>query len=1099
MHRLAVLSLKNRALIALITVAAAVFGSLALTSLKQELTPPVEFPTIVVSTTYPGASPEVVNQDISTPIETAIQGIPGLEGTTATSATNSSIIQASFTYGTDLLFTEQKIQQAINRIKNQLPEGIEPLILSGGIADFPVLQIAVTGGADADPEQLAEQVKATALADFSDIDGVREARLNGAVGTRVVIIPDDAKMSEAGVTNRQIQDALAQNGLLIPAGEIIEDGQTLAVQTGGKVTSVEEIASLPIPVTPAAPTAVAPVIPGSAAALALAEAAEPEVAVTIGEIATVELVDNPVTSISRVNGEPSLTIAITKLASANTVEVSNAVKDAIPLVESTLDGVTFVVVFDQAPFIEKSIETLAVEGMLGLVFAVLVILVFLLSVSATLVTAISIPTSVLITFIGLQAAEYSLNILTLGALTIAIGRVVDDSIVVIENIKRHLAAGQEKMAQIISAVREVAGAITASTITSVAVFLPLAFVGDVTGELFRPFALTVTIALLASLLVSLTIVPVLAYWFIRPDTEKPVSKRKARAAAKAARTEQQSLGEAPIGATPAPAMVSAAAVAAHPEPAVSAENRVTRLQRGYHPIINFTLKRPIVTLLGSVLILVLTFGAAPLLKTNFLGADGQNSINMTQTLGPGTSLEVQIAAAVEVEEALASIPEVEIVQVTLGQGTTLQAFFGGSQDGSIRYSLTTADDADQSALQDEIRATVAELPDSGEFAISAGGGGFGGSSEIEVEVTSPSQETLRESTELLLAELKKQESLTQVESNLGTSRPFVEVAINRQAAADKGYSEVALASLISQKLQPDQIGQVVLDATRVSVFIQAESYPETRAEIEAVEIPTFTGDVTLGSLATVAIVDGPVSITTIRGNRAATIFATPVGDNLAVANAAVASVLSETTLPAGVSATIGGLTADQESAFSSLALALLAAILIVYIVMVATFKSLLQPILLLISVPFAATGAIALQLITDIPLGVASLIGLLMLIGIVVTNAIVLVDLINQFRAKGKPLRDAVFEGSSRRLRPILMTALATIFALTPMGFGLTGQGGFISQPLALVVIGGLLSSTVLTLVVLPTLYFVVERSRERSRDKRASKKLARKLVASQQ
>lgn len=1060
MNLLAVVSLKNRALIALITIAAAVFGSLALTSLKQELTPSVQFPTIIVSTTYPGASPEVVNQDLSTPIETALQGLPGLESTTATSSTNSSLVQASFTYGTDILFTEQKIQQAINRIKNTLPEGVEPLILSGGIEDFPVLQIAVTGGADANPEQLAQQVEASALADFNDIDGVREARLNGALGARVTITPDDAKMTENGVTNRQISDALAQNGLLIPAGEITEDGKTLAVQTGGKVTSVEEIAALPIPVS----QTVAPLNPaltGAAAARAQAQAQAElasRTAVTIGEVASVQLVDNPVTTISRVNGEPALTIAITKLASANTVEVSNLVKDALPEIEQSLDGVTFTVVFDQAPFIEKSIETLAIEGMLGLVFAVLVILVFLLSVSATLVTAISIPTSVLITFIGLQTADYTLNILTLGALTIAIGRVVDDSIVVIENIKRNLSNSGDKVAQIVKAVREVAGAITASTITSVAVFLPLAFVGDVTGELFRPFALTVTIALLASLLVSLTIVPVLAYWFIRPDRIRP----------------------------------------GKPESTVAPEDRVTRLQRGYHPVINFTLKRPVITLLASVLVLIVTFGATPLLKTNFLGADGQNSINMTQTLDPGTSLDVQLETAVEVEETLLALPDIDIVQVTLGGANAFQAFFGGTADGTIRYAITSNPDADQQLLQDDIREAVDGLPDSGEFSISAGGGGFGGSQAIEVDVTAPSQEKLADSTALLVDELKQQPNLTQVESNLGTSRPFVEVAINRQAAANKGYSEVALASLISQELQPDQIGQVVIDATRVNVYIQASSYPETRAEIEAVSIPTATGNVALSELATVEIVDGPVSITTIKGNRSATISATPVGDNLSLANADVATVLDETELPSGVSANVGGVTADQESAFASLGLALLAAILIVYIVMVATFKSLLQPLLLLISVPFAATGAIALQLITGIPLGVASLIGLLMLVGIVVTNAIVLVDLINQFRERGRPLREAVFEGSSRRLRPILMTALATIFALLPMGFGLTGEGGFISQPLALVVIGGLLSSTILTLIVLPTLYYVVERGRERSREKRASKRLARNMIASQ-
>lgn len=1072
MHLLAVASLKNRALIALITVVVAVFGTISLTSLKQELTPSVEFPTIVVASTYPGASPEVVNQDVSTPIETAIQGVPGLEGTTATSSTNSSVIQASFTYGTDLVFTEQKIQQAINRIQQTLPEGVEPQILSGGISDFPVIQIAVTGGADANTEQLAQQVETSALADITDIDGVREARLNGAVGTRVAIVPDEARMTAAGVTTKQISDALAQNGLLIPAGEITEEGKTLSVQTGGKVTSTEEIAALPIPVsaTAAAPTSAAAAQGATSAAQAAAQAnAQPKTAVTIGEVATVELIDNPTTSISRVNGEPALTIAVTKLASANTVEVSNAVKDAIPGIEQSLDGVTLTIVFDQAPYIERSIESLATEGLLGLLFAVLVILVFLMSMSATIVTAISIPTSVLITFIGLQASDYTLNILTLGALTIAIGRVVDDSIVVIENIKRHLVSGEDKGPQIVKAVREVAGAITASTITTVAVFLPLAFVGDLTGELFRPFAMTVTIALLASLLVSLTIVPVLAYWFIRPDGEK----RRKRQAAGAAETTG-ALGTA------------------------GTVNRITKLQRGYEPIIGFTLKRPVVTLLSAVLILLVTFGMSPLLKTNFLGADGQNSVNMTEALGAGASLETQLNAATNVEAELEKIKDVEIVQVTLGAGNSFQAFFGGTQDGTITYAITTNEAADQVAVQDEIRKAVDALPDAGEFSIAAGQGGFGNTSGIEVDITAVSQEDLQDASDTLVAEFKKLDSITQVESNLGSSRPYVEVKIDRQAAANNGYSEVALAGLISQKMQPDQIGKVVLDNTSVNVYIQAGSYPQNQAEIGAIEIPTASGNVALSTLASVSVVDGPVSITTVRGNRSATISATPVGDNLSVANADVAKVLADTDLPAGVTAEVGGVTADQASSFTSLGIALLAAILIVYIVMVATFKSLLQPLLLLISVPFAATGAIALQLISGIPLGVASLIGVLMLIGIVVTNAIVLVDLINQFRTQGKSLRDSVFEGSSRRLRPILMTALATIFALTPMAIGLTGEGGFISQPLALVVIGGLISSTLLTLVVLPALYFVVERARERRKDKRAAKRLSQQMIASQ-
>ncbi|MET0955221.1 MAG: efflux RND transporter permease subunit, partial [Cryobacterium sp.] len=515
MSFLSVLSMKNRALIALITIVAAIFGSLALTSLKQELIPSLQLPQLLISTSYPGASPEVVNDDVSTPIETAIQGIEGLESTSTTSSTNSSLVNATFTYGTDLVKAESKISQAINRIKTTLPDDLDPQVISGSIDDFPVLSLAVSGG---DADTVADQLTRSVLGDIRDVDGVRDAALVGDVGQRVTITPDAAQLAARGLSSAAIRDALQQNGSLIPAGSLTEDDKTLSVQAGTKLGSADDIAALPLI---SAPT--------GAAAAGAAETGP----TTIGDVAAVAVVDNPVTSISRVDGEPALTISVTKVPAANTVDVSTAVRALLPQLEDAVPGTTITVVFDQAPFIQESIDALTQEGILGLVFAVLVILVFLLSVRATLVTAISIPTSVLITFIGLQTVGYSLNILTLGALTIAIGRVVDDSIVVIENIKRHLVWGADRAETIVRAVREVAGAITASTITTVTVFLPISFVGGSTGELFRPFALTVTIALLASLLVALTIVPVLAYWFLRapkpaavadsPEDESPVT------------------------------------------------------------------------------------------------------------------------------------------------------------------------------------------------------------------------------------------------------------------------------------------------------------------------------------------------------------------------------------------------------------------------------------------------------------------------------------------------------------------------------------------------------------------------------------------------
>ncbi|WP_082677902.1 efflux RND transporter permease subunit [Leucobacter chromiiresistens] len=1055
MHLLTALSLKNRALIALVTIVAAVFGVIGAGSLKQELMPSVQFPTIAVVTSYPGASPEVVNNDVSTPIETALRGVPQLESSSATSSTGTSTVLAEFTYGVDLAATEQKVERAISRISQTLPESADTQVLSGTIDDFPVIQIAVTPAEGEDLQSTADLVERVAVPELTDIDGVRDAQLSGARPERITIQPNLDALAERGLSPQTITDTLQQSGVLIAAGSITEGDRTLAVQAGTELQSAEEIAALPIALSAEqlAPPQEQPEIPGQFEI----EPPEPAAPATIGEVAEVRLEPGPEQSISRVDGAPALTIGVTKTSAANTVDVSHAVQEQLDELQDQLGGAQLTVIFDQAPYVEQSIETLTTEGLLGLVFAVLVILVFLMSIRATLVTAISIPTSVLLTFVGLNFADYTLNLLTLGALTISIGRVVDDSIVVIENIKRHLADGGDRSAVIIRAVREVAGAITASTVTTVAVFLPMAFVAGMVGELFRPFAFTVTIALVASLLVSLTIVPVLAYWFLRTGP----SRRRQGFVTAGSGTESD--------AAEASARSSAEEIDEHP----------TALQRGYRPIIEWTLRRPAITLLIAVVVFGGTVAASPLMKTSFLGSDEQNSVGLVQTLAPGTSLDAQLTQAESVEQALNDVTAIESVQVTIGSAGGAAALFGGGGDGTVNYSITTDPDADQAQAQDDIRAAVDQLEGAGEFSLGQSGGGVTSSSAIEVDVTAPDQETLAQASDAVVAALRDEPSLQQVESDLGQSRAFLRIAVDRARAAELGLSEAGVAGQVTQQMQPAQIGQISMDATTVSVYLANAAAPTDQAGVAALPIQTATGSQPLSSLATVEVADGPVTVRTADGVRSVTVSALPKGDDLGTASTEVTAALESLELPDGASASVGGVLSQQADAFQQLGIALLAAILIVYVVMVATFRSLLQPLLLLISVPFAATGAILLLIVTGIPLGVASLIGVLMLIGIVVTNAIVLIDLVNQYRMRGDALRDAVLHGSLQRLRPIVMTALATILALTPMALGITGKGGFISQPLAVVVIGGLLSSTVLTLVVLPTLYYLVERRRE--------------------
>ncbi|MGN6404591.1 efflux RND transporter permease subunit [Sinomonas sp.] len=1022
MFRLATLSMGNKALIALVTIFAAVFGVITAGSLKQELIPSIEFPQLTVVTSMPGASPDVVDKQVGQPLEKALQAVEGLESSASTSRTGVSTIRLSFAYGTNLDRARNQIDRAISNTKSQLPNDVSPNTLAGSISDFPIVFIAASS--DRGLSDLENQLVQQVVPKLSKIDGVRSVDITGGASRHIQIQPDPAALAARGVDVGAIRTALSNTGSLVPVGTVTDQGRTLSIQAGSPIDSTDVVKGLP-----------------------LAGAKQPT---TIGDVAAVALQDDAATSITRTDGKPTLAVSVTKKPDGDTVAISHAVRDAVPGLESGLgSNAKLTTVFDQAPFIEKSIKDLTTEGLLGLGFAVLVILVFLLSVRSTLVTAVSIPLSLLITFIGLFASHYSLNILTLGALTIAIGRVVDDSIVVIENIKRHLSYGEEKTTAILTAVREVAGAVTASTLTTVAVFLPIAFVGNLAGELFRPFALTVTIALLASLAVALTIVPVLAYWFLRTNPASGVNTAEVEAAA-------------------------------------HEKEKRSRIQRGYLPILRTTQKHPVWTLVAGALVLVATFAMTPLLSTNLLGNSGQNSFTVTQTMPPGTSLDATSAAAAKVEDALRHTDGVQTVQVTIGNSTTGFSAFLSSGASNASFTAITDENADQTALLQRVRDEVAKLDGVGKVSVGQQQGGFGTASTVDVTVKAPDSASLAKANDAVVAALKDVPGATDVTSNLAASQPIVQVKVDRAKAVAAGLSEQQVGAALAATVSPVPAGTVRIDTTDYPVLIGKGTQFTSIDAVRSLPLPGAPG-LTLGAIASVTAVDVPVTVTSTSGQRTATVSVTPGESNLGSVSTEVQKRISGIVLDGGATASVGGAASQQAESFRQLGLALLAAIAIVYVIMVATFKSLLQPLVLLVSIPFAATGAILLLLATGIPLGLPALIGLLMLVGIVVTNAIVLIDLINQYRrpGPGRPalgLEDAIEHGARQRLRPILMTALATIFALTPMALGLTGGGGFISRPLAVVVIGGLVSSTALTLILVPVLYRLVEGRLERRR-----------------
>ncbi len=1342
-------SLRNRALIALITIFTVLAGFISLTSLRRELIPSIQVPIVGVVAAVPGASAGVVEERVTAPIEAAVLGVEGVEKVQSTSSNSLSAITVNLRYGIDLPQAQAKLQRAVLAVPN-LPEGTDPEVIAGSIEDFPVMQIAASGGENTD--QLAARIRDIVVPGLKDIEGVREVQVSGVSDKIVRIDLDEKKMDKAGLSASAVSSLLQANGIVVPAGKLPAGGSDLATEVGSRITSVEQLRELPLAATgssappglggslpsaagsgpgglslggvagmsaarprvpvatptpvacgtrtptpgatlpggrpdpcatsPAAviPPAPAPAAPPTAAATTGPTASpsrtsppvrpsttttpapsrttpapsqtiappsssspspQPTVTVTrtlaptgwpsalpsnlptalpsnlptalpsnlpsnlppgfpdltqlqqqlqllpqlpalltqlqqlqaglsdlpqlqqqlgdlrqlqsqlarlaqlqgrlddlaalqgqlaqlqqlqaqlgqlqqlqgqlgqlqqlqgqlgqlralqgqlgqlqqlqgqlaqlaglrgqlaqleklsrqlqgatqvatpkiyaLGDVATVDLVPNGEEGISRSDGEPSVTLSITKTPDGGAVEVSQAVHEALPNLEKSLSDGRFVVVFDQAPFIEQSIDDLTHEGVLGLAMAILVVLFFLMSIPLTLVTALSIPLSLLVALIGLYTGGLTLNILTLGALTIAVGRVVDDSIVVIENIKRHLDLGEDKSAAIPAAVGEVASAITASTIATVAVFLPIGIVGGQAGELFRPFAITVGLAMGASLLVALTIVPVLGYWFIRPAGKQRDSRfaRLRRRKSGSSRSDSSDL-----------------------------------LQRAYLPTLAFALRRPVATLIAAVLLLAGTGALATQLKTDFIGNAASTTLAINQELPAGSSLATTDDAARTVESIVRARPDVLSHQVTIsgGGGGGFEALFGGGSTNIARHTVTVAEDADLEKVSGELRSTLEKRTDIGEVSISEAAGGGPGSSEVEIAVQAADEEDLRTAAAAVQKAVAAVEGARDVKNNLADLTPTVAVTVDRADALRRGLVEPQIGSAVAAAMKGRTIGRVEIDQQRHDVVVRELAAPAGLAALQKVVVGSDLkgNEVRLADVATVERSTAPASISRQDGRRTAVVSAVPEGDDLGGLTRQIQSALDATSLPDGASATIGGVSADQAAAFEQLGLALLVAIAIVYVVMVATFGSLLQPFLLLVSIPFAATGALAALELTDTALGVPAIIGLLMLVGIVVTNAIVLIDLVNQYRRRGASIEEAVTAGARDRVRPIIMTALATILALVPMAASLSGGGAFISQPLALVVIGGLFSSTLLTLVLLPVLYVVVEKA----------------------
>ena len=1048
MSRLSRLAVAKRSVTLLLAAGLFIAGISAWGSLKQELLPDIEFPVITVVAPFPGAGSQDVADQVAEPIEQAISGVARLKTVQSTSANSIALVIAQFSYGTDVKAALAAIEDGI--ADAGLPDSVEPSVSALNINASPVIIASIAATSPDGLDAVAEIARDEIIPELTALEGVSRADVTGGLEQRLLITLDPDKLAANNVSVAQINGILTANNLTFPSGQLTGDGTKIPVSTIGRITSVDQIEGLVVGyTTPAAgpavpPSSAAPVASGDPAAQPSAPAAAPAVPapISIGDLGTVEEVEVATTGYGRTNGQPSLALSVTKTSDANTVLVAESVESTLAEIAARHPGVmTITTVSNLADFIKESTDGLLREGGLGAVFAILTIFLFLFSVRSTVVAAISIPLSILTALVVMQVAGITLNIMTLGGLAVAVGRVVDDAIVVLENIYRHRALGEDRLTASLNGPKEVAGAITASTLTTVAVFLPLGFVGGLVSQFFLPFALTVTFALLASLVCALTVVPVLAYLIIdRVNVKVDAS------------------GE-PVG---------------------------SRWVRLYTPIITWVLRSrwtALTVVAVSGILFVASLALVPLLPTQFINAGSEKILQVSVAPPAGATSEAVLEQATQAETILLTDPDVELVQTSIpGEGDTsfqtIIAAQGGRPANSATLTVRLDPAVDLAEKTAEISTALAPVKTDGYDVQVSEAAGFT-SNGLNVIVSSPDPALVESTTDALVTALSTNPDLLNLKSDLVKATAEIQVTVDPDKAITVGLTAAQVAQEVRTALVAQTPTQITLEPGQ-SVDLVVQVDPDAVGTVEELsELPVGTvAKVPLGDIATVEQADVQGSITRIDQAPAASITAEIASDDTGAVSLAVQTTIDDLTaagtIPPGVTVELAGVSQQQSEAFGGLFASMGVAVLLVYVMMVLTFNSLITPFIILFSLPLALIGAFPALYLTDRPIGVSALIGFLMLIGIVVTNAIVLLDLVERLRSEGHTTREALLEGGRTRVRPILMTAIATILALIPLAAGFN-QGSIIAAELGTVVIGGLFSSTFLTLLVVPAVYLLVD------------------------
>ncbi|ULO07885.1 efflux RND transporter permease subunit [Paenibacillus sp. 19GGS1-52] len=1024
-------SLRNKFAIWLLTIIIVFAGLYSGLTMKQETLPNINIPYLSITTIYPGAAPEGVVNDVSKPLEQKLRNVDGVKTLTSTSLENASSITIEFAYGTNLDNATAAVREALNEVT--LPENAQkPSITRFSLSSLPVISLSLSTDGSQDLEALTKIAENDIRPALEDLEGVASVQIAGQYVKEVTLKFDQDKLKEYGLTEDTIKGIVQGSSIRVPLGLFEMEKAQKAVVVDGNITTVEDLKNISIPIVPKAAgsgaagvantTDVAGTATGASANLGLPT-------VKLGELATIKVTGKS-ESISRTNGKESIGIQIVKGNDANTVDVVNSVKDKTEELKQQYKGLDLTVLLDQGKPIEDSVSTMLSKAAFGALFAVIIILVFLRNIRSTIISIISIPLSLLIAILCLRQMDITLNMMTLGAMTVAIGRVVDDSIVVIENIFRRLSLSGEKLRgrELISAAtREMFVPILSSTIVTIAVFLPLAFVSGMVGELFLPFALTMVFALLASLVVAITLVPALAHTLFRNGLKN--SKK------------------------------------IHSE-------KPGRMAVGYQRILNWCLSHKLITLGVAVLLLA---GSLLLIKpigVSFLPSQEEKNITLTYSPKAGQRLEDVKEQGLKAEKYILAQQHLDKMQYSIGGSSP----FGiGSGNSGLFYVAYDSDTADFDTVKEKlIEGLTKEVPEGvwGDLS-GTSGGGLGGST-LTVNIFGDTLEQLKPVADEIAGIVQADKAnFKDGETSLKESYDQYTIVANQEKLSALGLTAGQIAMKLSPAGALPVLTEVSVDGKNYNVYIQTDK--DTYSSIQEMEDATLTSPlgftVPIGEVATIKNGTSPDSITRMDGKMKVDVTAEIIATDVNSASNSVKDKIDAMDLPDGVTITFGGVTEQINDTFGQLGIAMAAAIAIVYFVLVVTFGGGLAPFAILFSLPFTVIGALVALLLAGETLNVSSLMGALMLIGIVVTNAIVLIDRVIHKEKEGLSTRQALLEAGGTRLRPILMTALATIGALLPLVTGLENSAGIISKGLGVTVIGGLISSTLLTLVVVPVVY----------------------------